>query len=123
VTAPLAGVRAAIATALSGLGIPVHAYPPATPSLPSCYLIPGSPYLDPGTGWGTSEVGIDVRIVVNAASGSDAMERLDALVDAAVAALVAAKVGVGAVGAPATSEDSAALFVDIPTLTAWKAET
>jgi hypothetical protein len=123
VTAALAGVRAAIASALSSLGIPVHTYPPNTPGLPSCYLIPGSPYLDPGIGWGTSEVGIDVRIVVNAASGPDAMERLDALVDAAVAALVTAKIGVQSIGAPYTSEDSAVLAVDIPTLTAWKAET
>ena len=121
-TAPLAGVRAAIAAALSGLGIPVHTYPPQTPGLPSCYLIPGSPYLDPGTAWATSSVGIDVRIRVNASSGPDAMERLDALVDAAVAALIAAQIGVGAIGAPYTSEDSAVLVADIPTLTAWKAE-
>ena len=121
-TAPLAGVRAAIATALSGLGVPVHTYPPGTVSPPCVLLVPGSPYLDPGTGWGTSEVGIDVRIVVNASAGPDAMERLDALVDAAVAALVTAKVGVQSVGAPTTSDDSGVVVADIPTLTAWKAE-
>ena len=121
-TAPLAGVRAAIATALTGLGVSVHTYPPNSPATPCVLLVPGSPYLDPGTGWGTSEVGIDVRIMVSSASGPKSMERLDGLVDAAVAALVTAKVGVQSISAPATSEDSAALYVDIPTLTAWKAE-
>lgn len=121
-TAPIAGVRAAITTALSSLGVPVYTYAPGAASAPYVLLIAGSPYLDPGTGWGQSEVGIDVRIVVSSASGAKSMERLDALTDSAVAALVTAKVGVQAVGPPSADEGSATLFVDIPTLTAWKAE-
>jgi hypothetical protein len=121
-TAPLAGVRTGVATALSALGIPVHKYPTGAMPTPCAYLVPGSPYLTPGAAWGSSEVGLDVRIVVSNASGAEAMERLDALVDTAVAALIAASIGVDQVGAPYTPEDTAGLAVDIPTTTVWKAE-
>lgn len=116
----LAEARSALATALADIGVAVHTYPPQTVAPPCVFLVPGNPYLDPGVSWGAIQVAIDVRIVVSASAGPAAMERLDALVDGAVAALLAAQVIVGAVGAPTVDPDSAAIVVDIPTTCVWK---
>lgn len=116
----IAGVRAAIATGLSGLGVPVHAYPPQTLAPPCIVLIPGSTYLNPGAAWGQNEIGLDVRVLVSSSAGPAAMERLDDLVDGVVAALIAADVAVGPVNGPTVDQDSAAIVVDIPTTATWK---
>jgi hypothetical protein len=115
-------VRAAIATALADLGVAVHAYPPGTVSPPCIVLLPGPTYLDPGASWGSPQVGIDVRVLVSSSAGPAAMERLDDLVDGAVAALLGAGVQVTAVPGPSVDPDSAALVVDIPTTCVWKDE-
>ena len=116
----LADVRAEIATALADLGVPVHAYPPATVSPPAIILLPGPTYLDPGATWGSPQVGIDVRVLVSSSAGPAAMERLDNLIDSAVAALLSAGLQVAAVTSPAVDPDSAAIVADIPTLCVWK---
>lgn len=118
----LTEVRAHVAAALAGLDVSVHTWPPAAVSPPCVVLVAGSPYLDPGTGWGSATVGLDVRIMVGSASGAAAAERLDLLIDAAVAALLAAQVQVLSVSPPTADPDSATLVVDIPTLTVWKDE-
>lgn len=117
----LPGVRTAIADALTTAlsGVAVHTWPPATAAPPCVLLIAGNPYLDPGTSWASVTVGLDVRIVVSSSGGPDSAERLDGLIDAAVAALIAADIQVGTIGAPTVDPDSAALYVDIPTSTVW----
>jgi hypothetical protein len=116
----IAGVRAHIATALGSLGVPVHTYPEGGVQPPCALLLPGSPYRDPGTGWDTVSVGIDVRIVVNDGAGLDAQATLDSLIDAACDALTSAGVEVGQVPAPVPEPEQAAITCDIPTSTVWK---
>jgi len=118
----LAGVRAYVAAALSGVDVSVHTYPPATVSPPCVVLVPGSPYLDPGTGWGSATVALDVRIMVNSAAGATSAQRMDDLIDTVVAALLAAQVQVQSVPPPTADPDSSTLVVDIPTTTVWKDE-
>ena len=121
-TAPLAGVRAHIATALAGLGITVHTYPEGQVQPPCILLMPGSPYRDPSAAWDSTAVGIDVRIIVNDGLGLNAQATLDAYIDAACDALAAASVQVEAVGPPTPEPEQAALTCDIPTQTVWKDE-
>lgn len=115
----ISDVRAHVASALSGLDVTVHGRTPSTVAPPCVVLVPGSPYVEPGASWGTRDVSLTVRIVVNAASGVSSADRMDDLIDAVVDALAVADVQVGSVPAPDMQEDPAVLTVDIPTTTNW----
>jgi hypothetical protein len=121
-TAPIEGVRAHVATALASLGVPVWTYPEGSVQPPCVLLLPGSPYRDPTAAWTSTTVGIDVRIVVADGAGLNAQATLDALLDAACAALISANVEVGPVPAPIPEPEQAAITCDIPTSTVWKDE-
>ena len=83
-------------------------------------LTPGSPYVAPGEGWGTSEVNLELRVAVSATSPA-ASTNLDTLIDAVLSALKPAKVRAGDVPAPSIPSDNpAVLTVDIPTSTVWE---
>ena len=119
-TAPLAGVRAHLADTLAVLGVTVHTYPPPTPTVPGVVLVFTA--RNAGAAWNATEVGVDVRILVNAAGGAAAAQRLEDLIDTACAALVGAQVQVGTIGPYTVEGDPAALVADIPTTTVWKDE-
>lgn len=114
----IAEVRAHIASALSGVGVPVHTYPPGSVQPPCVLLMPGSPYLQPGAAWGSVNVGVNVRVVANDAYGPDGVASLDELLEAVLDALVAAEgVNVDSVSEPFADTEQGVQIFDIPTIT------
>lgn len=119
---PIADVRAHVAAALAPVrsaipGVEIYTTQSRV-SVPCVVLLPGSPYVEPSTTWGAVSVGLDVRLIVG--STSDALARLDDLIDAAIAALRASNIVVGSVAAPTTDTEQDVLLVDIPTTTTWQ---
>lgn len=104
----IAEARDSVATALGPLGIPVHRYSPGAVVPPAAVLVWGSPLYDPKTAKRVL-VGIDIRLVVSSASGGPAQAALDALVDAALPALMAAGIFVDSVQTPTPDPDTATL--------------
>lgn len=109
----ISAARAHLAAALAGLGIPVHAYPPGTLTAPAAVIEWGSPLVTPTTS-SRDLVGLEVHISTSSAAGRSSVERIEDLVDAAVAALVtAAGIRVDPVPEP-TSLDSGTHKAVIP---------
>jgi hypothetical protein len=77
---------------------------------------------DPTLGWAMRDVSVDVLVMVNPATGPEAVTLLDDLTDAAVLALTAAAgVTVDRVSGYETPADGV-LSATIPTRTTWKEE-
>lgn len=106
--------RDTVAGALTTLGVPVHRYSQGTVTPPAAVLVWGSPLYTHRTA-SRALVGIDVRLVVSSASGGPAQAALDALVDAAVTAMVGAGIQVASVVAPTQDPDTATLTAVLAT--------
>lgn len=109
--------RRAVATALEGLAVPIHAYPPSVVSPSAVLVVPGPAYFKTRDLAGGAVIGLEVLIIValhNAAL-------LDDLVEAAVGALIAAGIHPdGAVQAPDTDLEAVTITARIPVILRWK---
>ena len=88
----LVTVRNTLATALSGAGRVVYAYPREAITPPAIVLVPGSPYIDPqtiGTLGGRYEVKFDLTVIVGATDNQAALANLESMIFTVMANLPA----------------------------------
>lgn len=110
--------RADVAAALTGLAVPVHAYPTQAVSPPAAIVMPGSPYLDGQMMSGAAhQVGLELHIVTALWSA----RTLDELLWSALALLAGVGARVQAIQAPQSDLETGTLTARIPFTLKWKA--
>lgn len=112
----ITAAREHLASLLTGVGVPVHAYPPQALATPCIVIVPGFPYLTGHTLAGDLDVGLDVRVVV----AQHNPKRLDELVYAALQALTIGGQPSTEVPAPSVDQDTGTLTCGIPVTLSWK---
>lgn len=111
----IGAARAALADALTGLGIPIHTYPTGSVTPPCITITWGSPLIEPTTTL-RDLIGLEAHLTATAAAGASSHERLDALVDAAIPMLLAAGIRVEPVPAPTSDDNGRTHTAVIPVL-------
>lgn len=106
-----------LAEVLTGYGVAVHEYPPASIAPPVAFLIPDSPYLSAWTLAGERTVGLQVQIV----TAMKAPQSLDERLEAVLTALIAEGVEIGDISAPFPDSDTETLTARIPVTLYWEA--
>ena len=105
-----------LAGVLTGLGIPVHAYPPQSIAVPAAAIVPGYPYIVGQYLQPAMEIGLSVQIV----TALHAARQLDDLIYTAALILADAGHPPEDITPPTIDLDTGTLTARIPVTLTWK---
>jgi hypothetical protein len=111
-TNPLTTARTDLAAILAGLDIPVHMYPPGTPTGPFLTILPDSPWLTP-----RGHVRLQVQVCAPNLNNQSSLERVEQTLSDVLTVLQATPLGVGEISPPTLDPTAGLLTAVVPVLT------